>query len=77
MLFLTAPTEFTSVPFPVKAIKILLHELQSGGESATMGNTQDYVDGVDTDDEVGNVLPRLVLIDDRPLTGQRLVGYGR
>lgn len=61
----------------MKAIKILLHELQSGGESATMGNTQDYVDGVDTDDEVKDILPRLVLIDDRTSTGQRLVGYGR
>jgi len=47
----TTPTEFTSVSFPVKAIKILLHELQSGGEPATMGNTQDGVQGVDSDDE--------------------------
>ncbi|KAH9923163.1 armadillo-type protein [Epithele typhae] len=27
------PTEFTSVPFPVKAIKLLLRELQTGGEA--------------------------------------------
>ncbi|KIK67465.1 hypothetical protein GYMLUDRAFT_69648 [Collybiopsis luxurians FD-317 M1] len=46
----TTPTEFTSVPFPVKAIKILLHEVQSGGEPATMGNAQEFVDDVDSDD---------------------------
>jgi hypothetical protein len=31
-----APHEFTRVPFPVKAIKILVHEIQSGGEAASM-----------------------------------------
>ncbi|KAJ2969794.1 hypothetical protein NUW54_g12879 [Trametes sanguinea] len=47
-----APTEFTSVPFPVKALKLLLHELQSGGESATMGfNSADLAD-LDSDDGV-------------------------
>ncbi|KAJ3786679.1 ARM repeat-containing protein [Lentinula aff. detonsa] len=46
----TTPTEFTSVPFPVKAIKILLHEVQSGGEPATMGATQEFADDVDSDD---------------------------
>ncbi|KAL0575020.1 hypothetical protein V5O48_006949 [Marasmius crinis-equi] len=44
------PTEFTSIPFPVKAIKIILHEVQSGGESATMGAAQDDVQEVDSDD---------------------------
>ncbi|KAF5393539.1 hypothetical protein D9757_000551 [Collybiopsis confluens] len=44
------PTEFTSVPFPVKTLKILLHEVQSGGEPATMGNTQEFADDVDSDD---------------------------
>ncbi|CCL98539.1 uncharacterized protein FIBRA_00538 [Fibroporia radiculosa] len=29
------PTEFTSLPFPVKAVKMLLSELQSGGEAAS------------------------------------------
>ena len=29
------PTEFTRIPFPVKALKILLRELQSGGEAAS------------------------------------------
>lgn len=35
-LFPPAPHEFTRVPFPVKAIKILVHEIQSGGEAASM-----------------------------------------
>ncbi|CDO77258.1 hypothetical protein BN946_scf184753.g8 [Trametes cinnabarina] len=45
-----APTEFTSIPFPVKALKLLVHELQSGGESAAMGfNSADLAD-LDSDD---------------------------
>ncbi|KII94307.1 hypothetical protein PLICRDRAFT_50286 [Plicaturopsis crispa FD-325 SS-3] len=47
------PHEFTSIPFPVKAIKILLHDIQSSGESATLnargGNLE--VDSDDGDDE--------------------------
>lgn len=35
-LLLLAPHEFTRIPFPVKAIKILVHEIQSGGEAASM-----------------------------------------
>jgi hypothetical protein len=31
-----APHEFTAVPFPVKAIKLLLKDLQTSGEAATM-----------------------------------------
>ncbi|KXN85718.1 Importin-9 [Leucoagaricus sp. SymC.cos] len=30
------PHEFTSIPFPVKALKIIIHDLQSGGDSATI-----------------------------------------
>ncbi|KAF8870248.1 ARM repeat-containing protein [Mucidula mucida] len=48
----TTPTEFTSVSFPVKALKILVHDLQSGGESATFnaaGNAADLEE--DDDDE--------------------------
>ncbi|KAF5345146.1 hypothetical protein D9758_009691 [Tetrapyrgos nigripes] len=44
------PTEFTNISFPVKAVKILLHEVQSGGESATIGATQDVFKDVDSDD---------------------------
>ncbi|KAF5352862.1 hypothetical protein D9756_006082 [Leucocoprinus leucothites] len=43
------PHEFTSIPFPVKALKIIIHDLQSGGDSATItaqGNTFE----VDSDD---------------------------
>jgi len=32
----TAPHEFTSIPFPTKALKIIIHDLQSGGDSATI-----------------------------------------
>lgn len=41
-LAITAPHEFTSIPFPTKALKIIIHDLQSGGDSATItaqGNT--------------------------------------
>ena len=30
------PPQFTRVPFPVKALKLLLHELQANGEAASM-----------------------------------------
>jgi hypothetical protein len=32
----TEPPQFTRVPFPVKALKLLLHELQTNGEAASM-----------------------------------------
>lgn len=32
----TEPPQFTRVPFPVKALKLLLHELQTNGEVASM-----------------------------------------
>lgn len=44
------PLEFTSIPFPVKAVKILVHELRSGGESAAI-NAQDNFE-LDSDDGV-------------------------
>ncbi|TFK42052.1 armadillo-type protein [Crucibulum laeve] len=49
----TTPHEFTSVPFPVKALKIILHDLQSGGESATMsaGGETFEVESDDGDEE--------------------------
>ncbi|CAL1694900.1 unnamed protein product [Somion occarium] len=31
------PTEWTRIPFPAKALKLIIHELTSGGESASMG----------------------------------------
>ncbi|KAF8079173.1 armadillo-type protein [Lyophyllum atratum] len=48
----TTPTEFTSITFPVKALKLLLHDVQSGGESATIsaqGGADTYA--IDSDDE--------------------------
>ncbi|KAI0354778.1 ARM repeat-containing protein [Trametes cingulata] len=44
------PTEFTSVPFPVKALKLLVHELQSGGEAASMGFNAADIAELDSDD---------------------------
>ncbi|KAI0756104.1 ARM repeat-containing protein [Daedaleopsis nitida] len=44
------PTEFTSVPFPVKALKLLLHDLQTGGEAASMGFSANDVSEVASDD---------------------------
>ena len=46
-----APHEFTSIPFPVKALKILVHDLRSGGESAAIGGQGEQFD-VDSDDDV-------------------------
>lgn len=46
-----APHEFTSIPFPVKALKILVHDLRSGGESAAIGGQGEEFD-IDSDDDV-------------------------
>ena len=46
----TAPHEFTSVTFPVKALKLLVHDLRSGGDSATIPAGEAYE--VDSDDGV-------------------------
>ncbi|KAK7063933.1 ARM repeat-containing protein [Favolaschia claudopus] len=50
-----SPPEFTSIPFPVKALKLLLHDVQSGGESATIsagqGESFNEVDSDDGDEE--------------------------
>ena len=51
-LLLVAPHEFTFISFPVKALKIILHDLQSGGESATVTARGDVYD-VESDDGVG------------------------
>jgi hypothetical protein len=51
---LAVPHEFTSIPFPVKALKILVHDLRSGGESAAInGQGEDFE--VDSDDGVSFV----------------------
>ena len=46
------PQEFTSVPFPVKALKIILHDVHSGGEAATFAPTDNEAYDVDSDDGV-------------------------
>ncbi|TFY79832.1 hypothetical protein EWM64_g4180 [Hericium alpestre] len=43
------PLEFTSIPFPVKALKLLLHDLQTNGEAASMSAPGGLLD-VDSDD---------------------------
>ncbi|KZP10073.1 ARM repeat-containing protein, partial [Athelia psychrophila] len=47
----TTPHEFTSVPFPVKALKLLVHDLRTNGESATMNGQTFDVDSDDGDEE--------------------------
>lgn len=37
MIDCTVPTEFTRIPFPAKVLKLILQEMQSGGEPASMG----------------------------------------
>ncbi|KAJ7150409.1 armadillo-type protein [Mycena filopes] len=44
-----SPHEFSSIPFPVKTLKLLLHDVQSGGESATITAQGDSYE-VDSDD---------------------------
>lgn len=41
------------MPFPVKALKILVRELQSGGESATVTARGGVVEDLESDDGVG------------------------
>jgi hypothetical protein len=50
--FLTAPHEFTSIPFPVKALKLILHDVQSGGDAAAISAAQTGPRDVDSDDGV-------------------------
>lgn len=49
------PTEFTIVPFPVKALKLLLHDLQADGEAASKGLGKVASD-VGSDDGVRNLI---------------------
>lgn len=51
-LRVSAPHEFTQVPFAVKALKIIVHDLQSGGESATITAAGGYK-GVDVESDDG------------------------
>jgi hypothetical protein len=49
---LSVPHEFTSVPFPVKALKILTHDLQAHGDSAIITSQGNGFNEVDSDDDV-------------------------
>lgn len=54
-----APHEFTSITFPVKALKLLLHDLQTNGEAASMAAPDGA--SVDSDDGVSFFRPRQAL----------------
>jgi hypothetical protein len=45
-----APHQFSMIPFPVKALKLLLNELHSDGDAAAI-TAQDAA-GIDSDDGV-------------------------
>ncbi|KAF7337532.1 ARM repeat-containing protein [Mycena sanguinolenta] len=45
-----SPHEFSSIPFPVKTLKLLLHDVQSGGESATITAQGETFNEIDSDD---------------------------
>ncbi len=49
-----APHEFASVPFHVKALKLLVRELQLGGESATITARGGAAEDLDSDDGVSS-----------------------
>lgn len=46
-----APHEFTSVTFPVKALKLLVHDLRSKSESVSFPGGEGFVDTDDEDEE--------------------------
>jgi len=46
----TTPHEFMRIPFPVKALKIIVNDLQSGGEAATLAAGAHSTYDVDSDD---------------------------
>jgi hypothetical protein len=50
IIFFLAPHEFTSISFPVKALKIIVHDIQSGGDAATISAA--HPKAYDSDDEV-------------------------
>ncbi|TIA84907.1 hypothetical protein E3P99_04112 [Wallemia hederae] len=56
----SAPISFTSIPFPLKAIKLILGEIQNAGTSASKSNALKDVDEDDEDDDWE---------DDDPLAG--------
>jgi len=47
----TTPHKFTTITFPLKALKLIIKALQVNGESATLAVTKDVIDVSDEDDE--------------------------
>ncbi|KAI5119706.1 hypothetical protein M0805_001421 [Coniferiporia weirii] len=48
------PHKFTQIPFPVKALKLIVNELRSNGESATMGTISAPAGNADADSDDGD-----------------------
>ncbi|THH01586.1 hypothetical protein EW145_g6890 [Phellinidium pouzarii] len=48
------PHEFTQIPFPVKALKLIVNELRSNGESATMDTISAPAGNFDADSDDGD-----------------------
>jgi len=72
----TNPVEFTSIPFPVKALKLLVRELQSGGDSATIPKGEMFeVDSDDGDDDWAEEGAGLT-VDERDLLSNMLGPHG-
>jgi hypothetical protein len=46
------PPQFTRVSFPVKALKLLLHELQTNGDAATLAAARTAPLDAESDDSV-------------------------
>nr|GAT57396.1 ARM repeat-containing protein [Mycena chlorophos] len=47
----TTPHQFSSISFPLKALKLILHDVQAGGESATVtAQGETFAPDVDSDD---------------------------
>src|ERR1700731_4725248 len=66
--FSAVPHEFTTIPFPVKALKILLHDLQAHGDAATITARHgdfdaDSDDGVSADTASAFLGTALILLD--------------
>ena len=69
------PPQFTRVPFPVKALKLLLHELQTNGEVASMAAPTAPID-TGSDDGDSDWSDEEKVKDDRHAFLADLIGVG-
>ncbi|KAI9510750.1 ARM repeat-containing protein [Russula earlei] len=70
-----APPQFTRVPFPVKALKLLLHELQTNGEVATLAAPTAPIDA-ESDDGDSDWSDEEKVKDDRVAFLSDVIGVG-